>query len=121
MWTIDQYCDEAISRNQIKSDRGLGKALKISATIVSAYRTKRAWPSNATMVRLAKLAGKKPEQALIELQIWKETDENAKSVLKKILSKITIILLLLFSTQNNTQAATIVWEQNGSQTLYYGK
>ena len=75
MLTVDEYCDKAKKRNDIKSDRKLAEALSIAHTSLNQYRTKRAWPSDNTMIKLAKLAGLDPTQSLLYLSAWRTTGE----------------------------------------------
>lgn len=89
MHTIDQYLDAAISRRGFKSDRDFGAYLGLSSATVSQYRTKRTWPSPATMARIAELAGENQDIALIELNIWKEQDDTARAVYSRILTKLS--------------------------------
>lgn len=71
MHTIDQYCDLAKDRAALASDRQLSRRLGFSTNSVTQWRTKRTWPSDDTMRRLADLAGMDQEQALIDLNIWR--------------------------------------------------
>lgn len=89
MHTIDQYLDAAINRHRFTSDRDLGRYLGLSSATINQYRTKRSWPSPATMTRIADLAGENIDIALIELNIWKEQDETARAVYSRILNKLS--------------------------------
>ena len=85
---IDRYCDLAIKRNKIRSDRDLAAALGFTGPSVSNWRTKRAWPSDETMLKLADLAGIEPEQALLDLNLWRSFDTPAFAVYERLAKKI---------------------------------
>ena len=69
--TIDDYIDLAMANREFASDRELGRALGFKGNPVNHWRTKRAWPADPTMIRLAQLAGVDPVWALVELNIWR--------------------------------------------------
>ena len=69
--TIDDYIDLAMSRRGFGSDRELGRALGFKGNPVNHWRTRRAWPADQTMVRLAQMAGVDPVWALVELNVWR--------------------------------------------------
>jgi hypothetical protein len=96
MRTIDIYCDQAITRNNFRSDRELSKALGFSGSDISNYRRKRVWPSDATMVKLAELAGIPADEALLELAVWRTHDTIAGEVYAKLLARITQAACLAF-------------------------
>ena len=54
--TIDDYIDLAIANQKFTSERELGRALGFKGNPVNHWRTKRAWPADPTMIRLAHLA-----------------------------------------------------------------
>ncbi len=110
MRTIDIYCDEAIYRNNLKSDAGLSRALNYKGNTVSNFRTKRTWPSDATMIKLAELAGIPAEEAILDLGIWRATTPDvthAYEILIERLSKSAAIILIafLFSLSSSTTHA----------------
>ncbi len=69
--TIDDYIDLALARQGFASERALGRALGFKGNPVNHWRTRRAWPADGTMLRLAELAGVDPVWALVELNIWR--------------------------------------------------
>ena len=69
--TIDDYIDLALSRQRFASERELGRALGFKGNPVNHWRTRRAWPADATMMRLARLAGVDPVWAVVELNVWR--------------------------------------------------
>lgn len=89
MLTIDIYCDAAKALNNLNSDRDLAKHLKVAQASVSAWRTKRMWPSSEVMILLADLARMDRATALLSLQCWK-TEGSAKDTYKDILQRYTV-------------------------------
>lgn len=98
MRTIDWYMDEAMRRQALRSERQLSMALGLKGGAANFWRQRKAWPSAATMVRLADLAGVSAEEALLELNIWREQDVAARNVYSHMLAKLTGVAasLLLF-------------------------
>ncbi|WP_298334152.1 hypothetical protein [Asticcacaulis sp.] len=98
MRSIDDYLDAAKQRNNIPSDNQLCKAIGVSSPVVSCMRTRRNWPSDATMLRIAELAGVDPAEALIDLSIWRNGDDGRVQLvwaeLKKKLTPIAAMLCL---------------------------
>lgn len=88
--TIDDYIDLAIAKQNFTSERELGRALGFKGNPVNHWRTKRAWPADPTMVRLAHLAGVDPIWALIELNIWRSRTtavRNEYAALRSLVEK----------------------------------
>ena len=96
MLTIDDYCDTAKQRCRFRSDRVLSKALNVNNSSVSQWRTKRTWPADETMLRLADLAGVDPEQALLDLNAWRAASSTVRSVYERIASRIAVAIAVIF-------------------------
>ena len=79
MLTIDDYIDRAKSIQNMGSDNKLAKELGISSPSLNQYRSKRSWPSDATMIKLADLCDLDRGQALMFLNIWRSKDQTAKN------------------------------------------
>ena len=128
MKTIDDYCDIAKRELGLKSDRELSKALNLTSSNVTSYRTKRAWPSPSTVARLAKLAKDDPKEAIINLLIWKEDDHETRAILIEMLKSLTpiIIILAVIIAPFATAYASIspnfdkIPQYHQSHSLYYG-
>lgn len=108
MKTIDFYLDKARENQGLKSDRDLCKALGLSNGAITQIRTGRSWPSDETMVSLAKLADVTPEQALLELSYWRaegEARETYKGLLKRIGVTAATVSLGVFLISGNALAA----------------
>jgi len=101
MKTIDDYCDLARKRHAIESDGKLAIALGINRSAISQWRTKRTWPSDSTMIRLAELAGIDETEAILELGAWKNFDTPAyrpyETLLKIVQKTAAIIALVIMS------------------------
>lgn len=96
--TVDDYLDAARARLRLPSDRQLAKKLEITPTSLNGWRSKRAWPADAQMVRLAQLAGLDPDLALIDLNTWraKGTDAQAGYArLREIVAKASAAALAI--------------------------
>lgn len=130
MRTIDDYLDAARGRAGLRSDREVGRELGLKGSIVSQWRTRRVWPADETMVRLAVLAGVDPQEALLELSYWR-TDGTARSYYLELLRRLTaraaaaaaIALLLAGSLVGSNPAGasasnTLEFQANGLAKLY---
>lgn len=84
MLTVDDYVDIAKRLRNLKSDNALAKQMGLTSPTVSGWRNKRAWPTDATMVKLAHLAKMDPKQALVHLNIWR-TDGEANQLYREIM------------------------------------
>lgn len=85
--TIDWYLEKAKDVSGITSNRKLGADLGISEGAMSHFKTGRALPSDATMIRLADLAKVDPYIALLDLNTWR-TEGDAKKAYADILRKL---------------------------------
>lgn len=126
MLTVLDYIDLAIEKNELGSDRQLARALNISNTSVTFWRTGRTFPSDAVMVRLAALAGITPEQGLLELAYWKAEDESAQKAYKSLLSKVSgvistfiICFIVLKSNASYADTGLEALHQNFAKNLHY--
>jgi hypothetical protein len=129
MKTIDQYIDRAIERTGL-TDRQLGPFLGRGVGTVSHWRCKRAWPADDTMIALAEVAGLDPEQALIDLNIWRSSGETrriyerladhlAAAPALGLALALCLAGHLFFSTASTGYAAQA--SHKTSLTIYYGK
>lgn len=127
--TVDDYMDAARARAGLRSDRQLAISLGIEPTSACAWRTKRAWPADHQMVRLAELAGADPDVALVDLNIWRTKSEIAREQYSSIRRQITGARLValfiagllagLLGAPTGTQAAQT--DVIASISTYYGK
>lgn len=108
MKDLEAYIDDAKKNHDIKSDRELCRFLKVSENSINHYRNKGTYPSDETMVRLARLGRNDPEQALIDLNIWR-TPAPVQSIYKNMLHKLSmlsIIAIILTTSALPAQAFT---------------
>jgi hypothetical protein len=94
MLTIDDYIDTAIDKQKLRSDRALSVKLGLSPTSVCHFRTKKAWPSDGTMIKLATLAELDQTEALLVLNIWRNMDSAAAPLYSRILDKLKVAAML---------------------------
>lgn len=87
MRTIDDYIDAAKKRNDWKADGAIAKTLGTNHSAVSQWRTRRTWPSDETMLRLADLAGIPRTIALLELNYWR-TGPDVQKTYRTILEEL---------------------------------
>lgn len=90
MRNIDFYLDEARKNTGATSDATLSQMMGISRGAAVQWRTRRSWPQDETMTKLAHLAGIDEQIALLELSLWR-TDGEAKKTYEKILTRISTI------------------------------
>ena len=100
--TPSQYIELAKQTANCKSNRQLAKLLGISNVALSYIETGVNTPTDTTILRLAQLADIAPEQALIDLGMWRNSGnpealkvyQNIKNLLTGF-SGLTSILLIL--------------------------
>lgn len=89
------YVNKAMERSGCKSERALCGLLGTSHNTITAYK-KGVLPTEETMMKLAKIAGVDPWQALIDLCIWRsegEAKQRYQEILKKIVSVFALLML----------------------------
>ncbi|WP_085908081.1 hypothetical protein [Kiloniella majae] len=127
---IDQYMDKAIKIQGFKSDKDISRSIGKSMALASQWRTKRAWPSDDAMIKLAEMAGESPEKALLDLNIWR-SEGAARSIYEKLASRtiqgvaiLGVSSLAAFGFQPKPAEALTILEKVETQSannLYYGK
>ncbi len=90
---IEWYLERAKSVSGIKSNRKLGAELGISEGAMSHFKTRRVFPSDETMIRLARLAEVDDLVALMDLHIWKAENDDTRAAYTQILKRISCILI----------------------------
>jgi hypothetical protein len=123
MRDIKFYIDKAMQKHGIKSGRQLGVALNKSANAITQFTTGRAWPSDDTMIKLAKLAGEDEKEALIYLNAWRtkgETQKSYLSLLKMVALSLTFaVFVSLAPSSADAKGANMPHDISGN--IYYGK
>lgn len=87
MRQIDDYLELALTRNKIPSDNQLSKTLQVHHSSVGFWRSRRSWPSDEVMLRIADLAGIPRTVALMELNYWRsgpEVQTTYKTILEEL-------------------------------------
>lgn len=87
MTDLAHYLDLAKARQDLKSDRQLDQAIGAKGCNTFVYRKGRAWPSDETMIKIARLAGEDAHAALVDLAIWRSGDA-ARVIWKEIAAKM---------------------------------
>lgn len=123
MLTIDDYMTRAKDRNGLSSDRQLSAALGISGPTTNFWKSRRTWPSDEVMVRLARLAGEDEQIALLHLSSWRTTGQTATMYLDlaRKISAMAVTLFLLFSILPASQSHAAPLSGNSGISVYYGK
>lgn len=104
MLTFRDYMDKAKDYQGFPSDRQVALSLGITTAAVSKFCKGKEFPSQETVLRLANLAGVKPEAALIDFNLWKTIDKpNAHRIWLKISKMIGCIALfsIFFSAKTS--------------------
>ncbi|GER08191.1 hypothetical protein GCM10007972_04760 [Iodidimonas muriae] len=85
---INAYLDQAKVHQGLSSDNQLSKRIGISQATISQMRTGRSWPGDATMVRIAELAGIDAREALLDLSMWRCRDTASRSVYQALMKDL---------------------------------
>lgn len=100
---IDLYINRALELNDINSERKLARCLDISNSALTLYKLGQRCPTDTTIIKLAQLANIPVEQALIDLNMWRNSDNpevlKVYQKLKNLFNGVTLnnsnILILL--------------------------
>jgi hypothetical protein len=117
MLTIDDFINKAIEINKFKSDAELARAIGKTPTQISNYRKRKTWPSEESMIQLAKFAQENPETALVNLSIWR-SEGQARQTWQKVLSTMTITALFFLFILSPSDALASVQERCTQHTLH---
>lgn len=123
MSEIDDYIDGAIENLELKNDSALAKYLGLNRTSVSHWRTRRAWPTDETMVNLAKAAKLDESTALLNLAVWRSLGKNEKqaakawkSIAQRIAPAIVLGAIILLPEKGTTAEQTAT---NSFKSIHY--
>lgn len=100
---IDLYINRALELNNINSERKLARCLDISNSALTLYKLGQRCPTDTTIIKLAQLANIPVEQALIDLNMWRNSDnpevlkvyQKLKNLFNGVTPNISNILILL--------------------------
>lgn len=118
MITVDEYLDRAKRHTGTQSDRQLSIFLGVVPGTISQIRTKRTWPSDDLMLKIADAANMDAEQALIDLNIWRN-EGPARAIYERLARAMTaacLALFLIFAGQPEPALAN-GYSENPSETL----
>ncbi|MEQ9330284.1 hypothetical protein [Thalassobaculum sp.] len=130
MMKIGDYLDLARKRQGFKSDSELSLALGLARIAVSTYRTERALPAPRTMLQIASFAGLNPDEALLNLGIWKSEDDSTAEAYRGIMRRLrgvaaAVALVGLFTSLTDSPASAREQLANNGGSIpaavYYGK
>jgi hypothetical protein len=93
--TINAYLDAALKRQNLTSLRQLSAALGIEASIVPQYNIGRMLPADDVMVKIAELAGVRPEKALIDLNTWRAKDPKVRKLYADLAKTLGIAAMMM--------------------------
>ena len=76
MLSIDDYVQEAKAKQNIPSNNQLSLRLGLSKGLVNAWLSRKAFPSDGAMVKLAEIGGKNVDKALLHLNWWRSVSKD---------------------------------------------
>nr|BDD47370.1 hypothetical protein 1 [bacterium] len=88
MRDINFYLDAAKKHLQVDSDRGLSKKLGYTTANVCNWRKERSFPPETLIIQLSEWAGVPAEQALLDLTIWRASEE-ARPIYERMFQRVT--------------------------------
>lgn len=88
--TIDDYIDRARATVDINTYGKLSKELNLSEAAISQFRSKKMYPSDATMIDLAALAGMDIGQALCDLNIWRSKSAKVAAAYAQLAERVKL-------------------------------
>jgi ATP diphosphatase len=91
----------------------------LKSSSVSWYRTKRAWPDDATMLRIAELAGADQARALLDLNTWRAKSSAVADLYRKMAATVSAVVfaIVLLSPGSGNAAGTKALELTHKYTL----
>lgn len=96
MLTFKDYVEKAKINQFVKSNNEIAQMLNINNSCITQFCKEKTFPSQETVLKLAALAGVKPEQALIDFNLWKTKDKpNAHRIWQKLAKMIQASSLIL--------------------------
>ena len=109
MKTFNDYMNAAIKRQQLTSNNKLAQELGITSASISVLNQGKALPSEATMIRLAELAGMPKEEALIDLNLWRSKgNPEINKIWQRVAKMIGIVFAVLVFSSFRVSACNIV-------------
>lgn len=117
------YAEKAIVRYGLAGNNALARELGVNKSSISQMTTGKIFPAEATMIKLAELAGMPKEEALIDLNLWRSKDKPELQKVWQRLSKMigAFIAFAVFSCYsiNDCFASNLPQKEGLSETAYY--
>ena len=108
--TIDDYIDDAKRALDLSSDRELDRWLGFKGPAVSAWRTRRSWPADESMARIAEAGGHDARLAVCHLHQWSATTPKVRdiyqAIAKAVASAAAAVAMLTTATVSAPANAT---------------
>lgn len=104
MRTFQDYVFEARKKKGIYSNNKIAKEIGIAGPSLSVMMNNKTLPSEETLLKIAELADISPEEALLDLSIWRAKSPEAKSTwenIKKLLNTAAMAGSMLYITASN--------------------
>lgn len=108
MRTVQDYISEARKKNGIYSNNKLASAIGLTGPAIVNIVKNKALPSEETLLKIANLADISPEEALLDLSIWRAKSPEAKSTWEKIrnvMINLCIVISLIIPIGSGNIAA----------------
>ncbi len=108
MRDFSYYAEKAISRYGLAGQNALAAEIGINKSAMSQLATGRTLPSEATMIRLAELAGMPKEEALIDLNLWRSKgNPEINKIWQRVAKMIGIVFAVLVFSSFRVSACNI--------------
>lgn len=105
---INDYIDEAMYRLKSQNYSDFSKEIGITRISLSRIYNGKQLPSEATMIRLAELAGMPKEEALIDLNLWRSKgNPEINKIWQRVAKMIGIVFAVLVFSSFRVSACNI--------------
>ncbi len=128
MRKVQDYISEARKKKGIYSNNKLASAIGLTGPAIVNIVKNKALPAEETILKLAELADIPPEEALLDLSIWRAKSPEAKSTwenIKKLLNTAAMTGSMLYITAlnaaENNDFITIAKIIKNTINVYYVK
>lgn len=121
MRNFNDYAERAIKRYGLAGNNALARELGVNKSSISQMSAGKIYPAEATMIKLAELAGMPKEEALIDLNLWRSKDKPELQKIWQNLAKILGCLILFLSIKVHTPlpSETTIISGNTTHNIYY--
>jgi len=105
---FNEYADKAIKGFGLTGYNNLARKLELNKATLSYFKRGKALPSEATMIKLAELAGVSKEKALIDLNLWRsKNDPSRHAVWQRIAAGLKLSVAVYFVALTSCFAADL--------------